>query len=316
MVVAFLHLDIIINLILQQLFIWTAGFFKMDYAISPVKEWHRHVASIISGQGIASSSLTLVAVISAIGFGTVLITRERLGAFQAYIATPVTRLQIALAKYVIGLGTVLGAVTLYYVITIILGSITDANWSFVVLTRWFILLQCVLTCIFSTCFLASSFTGHLLSSFSFAFILIYAPFYISNWMELMFPKVIELRQLFDYMFLLFYFGKDINSLDTLSLLRICLVLICFSVIAFKTSVKIFERNQMEKNGKMFVINGGTEFIRVVLSVFLALQLTGMIFHGSKLHVGMIALFDLIVMVFIWVIFPLIVSLFNSGGNRM
>ncbi|MFD2445331.1 hypothetical protein ACFSO7_15310 [Bacillus sp. CGMCC 1.16607] len=296
-----LHFDILFNVLFQQLFKAIALLFRYRYDMEPFDEWHQNVLNFYTGQGSNYSSFIVVAVIAAIGFGTFLISRDRLGVLPAYCAVPISRSQIFLSKYVTGIGAILGGVALYYVVTVILGLLTGADWSYTELTFRFILIMCVLIGIFSLCILAATVTGHPLASSIVATVLLLAPNYLSSWTKLMMGK--SLSNLMDHLNLFYYLSDRFHLETGYSLFLICGSILLMSLITIYLSLNLFRHNQMEMNGEVFVLSSGMAMIRWIVSIFLALQLTGMILHGSSSSWGLILFIDIILTLILWFLFP-------------
>lgn len=239
--------------------------------------WSLEITNMFGG--VTASSLSNLGFYAAIAIGVLLIGQERThNTLEFLVATPVSRREIIRAKYFVGAGVIIAIMLINYIFIAGAALMLPAKYTPAVAGKWFILTTNALLAVYSSSFFMASVTGTRIAAGISAFGLIFSP-------QLAAGLIVLIAQSFgfdegggvhdavsniaDHFTLPYYlpgsgFGFISNPWQAMYG-REALAMLAVSLGFYLLSVPVFEKNPLEKNGRVFLFGDVRTFANVVLS---------------------------------------------------
>ena len=258
---------------------------------------------------------------TALALGAYLLSQERSeNTLEFLVNSPVGRRDIVNAKFAVGVTTILSGVLLVFLFAFCASIFLTAKYDMDSVFQWFAWTVVVMLTIFSLGFFVSTLTGNRLAAGIGAFTVLYFPFFISvmlekvlasfgviPWATSKFNKVTF--AVADHMTLPNYLTGGIGNL-------LDIVLILGTTFAFyHLSVFTFERNNLERNGRVLMFGDFKSIMKISGTFVVALVSTAIVSEETKSGTLILILVFAGISTACWGLFSMIYKLRRNVGLK-
>lgn len=219
-----------------------------------------------------------------------LASERRSNTIEFLAAAPVSRREIVVTKYLVGVAFVVIAQLLSFLMLACVSLFNDAD--VMAPASWYVGTTIVLLTIFSVSFFCATVTGNFLSATGLAVLVSYGPLFLLSMYNNLMIGFLQDRDWYQYirwelfrwvenLTLFTYLGGERSSLHLLyegqGWLLLRMTPIC--IIALALSVICFEKNSFEKNGQWLMFGNPLTIAKVIASLLVALPLFAVVSGG-------------------------------------
>jgi ABC-type transport system involved in multi-copper enzyme maturation permease subunit len=262
----------------------------------------------------------MINALTALVLGTFLLSQERTArTLEFLVTTPVSRRDIVNTKYAIGASTIIIGVLFVFLFATGVKVFLPVEYGFSTVLKWFFVTGSVMLSIFSLSFFVSTLTGNILASAIGALVAIYIPLFVSIILE----KILASFSIIPWgpnrfsqlanivsnrLTLLYYLTGDTANISSVPL--ILLVGLAFYFL----SCFVFERNHLERDGKVLLFGDFKYILKASGSFFVALILTAIVSEELKATAFVLIFVFVGVSVSCWGFFSLVSKLQRTLSN--
>jgi len=240
-----------------------------------------------------SSTTETTAMVVAVLLAALILAGERDSGLNYLVTTPVSRRQIIEAKFMSGSLALIAIMSVIGLFLLITGSLLPAQYSTQEVISWAVLTAAALLCLFSLALLVASFSRGVLSSALFTAIIMGLPwmlvsctmYVVGRFYQLSATLEFKARSIATYLFIPDYISRDgryiWNSNSNLVIDRVTPdyplevgILLLASLLFLVLTIKIFEKNPLERQGELLLFGNFKQIGLMFLSFLGAMGWAG------------------------------------------
>ncbi len=228
---------------------------QMSVTYNELYRWSNDMQMIMANT--SSNSFIPVTIVGLVLLGAIVLGEERKGSIDYLVTTPVSRAEIIINKYLLGLGAVVVAVLLntWFLLLLKWGFFSSIAYQYEEVLWWAMVIGALYIAIYSLAFMVSTFSGNVLAAGVFTGFLMLLPTLIQT----ILMDIVSLtgpayktagmtEKIFSYLYITSYLDAHSQINYHLGILLLLILAGLFLLL----SIKIFTINPLEKKGELFL----------------------------------------------------------------